>query len=339
MKIAIIGATGLVGQELLAIAAAQAGAELQLGLFASADSAGQRISFRGTALTVQALPDCDFSAYDAAFFCIGDELSARYVPRAVAGGCLVVDKSNAFRMQPDVPLVVAGVNDAALAEGTRLAANPNCSTIILLHALNPWRQFGLCGVWVATYQSVSGAGKSGPERLTQGLASQAAQALMPRPQWDGAGFAHNVIPAVGDLGEDGRCSEESKLIQESRKILSMPELRVVAHAARVPVFVGHSMAVTVELEQAVTEPELLAAWSAAEEYVQPVTAGWPTPLSAMQHDRVEVGRLRTEDESGRCWSFFASGDNLTLGAALNGWRMLMLLARNSRPADEKAGGA
>lgn len=337
MKIAIVGATGLVGQELLAIAAQQP-QELSLGLFASAGSAGQQVEFKGERLTVQDLAGADFGAYDAALFCIGDELSAQYVPQAVAAGCLVVDKSNAFRMQPNVPLVVAGVNDAHVNAGTPLAANPNCSTIILLHALNPWRGFGLKTVWVATYQSVSGAGKSGPERLARGLAEQPAGLLLPRPAWDSTGFAHNVIPAVGGMGADGRCSEESKLIHESRKIMDARELRVTAHAARVPVFVGHSMAVTVELEQAVTASELRAAWAAAPEYVLETEQDWPTPVSAMHHPLVEAGRLRAEDESGKLWSFFASGDNLTLGAALNGWRILQLLAAARGASHSATGG-
>jgi aspartate-semialdehyde dehydrogenase len=339
MRIALIGATGLVGRELLEIAAAQTQLPCSFGLFASAESAGQPIRFGNDELVVQALADCDFGAFEAAFFCIGDDLSAQYVPRALEAGCLVVDKSNAFRMQPGVPLVVAGVNDGAVDAASRLAANPNCSTIILAHALAPWCSFGVAGVWVATYQSVSGAGKSGPERLAQGLAEQPLSgATLPRPAFDAGGFAHNVVPAVGGLDAQGRCSEETKLVHETRKVFSRPQLRVVAHATRVPVLVGHSLAVTVELEQAVTAEQLQQAWSAAPD-VRSMASGWPTPLSAMHHHQVEVGRLRAEDETGRMWSFFASGDNLTLGAALNGWRILALLAARPGQALNGTGGS
>jgi aspartate-semialdehyde dehydrogenase len=326
MRIAIIGATGLVGAELLLIAAGRGIRPEQFGLFASRESAGQKLDYGSAQLTVRALGDCDFSQYGAAMFCIGDDLSAEYVPHALSAGCSVVDKSNAFRLRPDVPLVVAGINDSAVSGGTRLVANPNCSTIILSHALAPWCAWGIDKVWVATYQSVSGAGKSGVEQLARGIAGQKLTGCtLPRPEFDSDGFAHNVIPSVGGLGADGRCSEETKLIQETRKVFGQPELKIVAHAARVPILVGHSMAVSVELARPATAAQLMDAWHASKDVRVCDSGHWPTPASAMHHTQVEAGRLRSESADGCSWSFFASGDNLTLGAALNGWRILELM--------------
>jgi aspartate-semialdehyde dehydrogenase len=336
LRVAIAGATGLVGRELLAIAEREDALPLDpaLGLFASANSAGTELTFKGGTALVRDLATCDFAAFDAVLFCVGDELSARYVPQAVDAGCLVVDKSNAFRLAPDVPLVVAGVNDAAVA-GSPLVANPNCSTIILAHALDPLRRtFGLRSVFAATYQSVSGAGRSGAQSLLSGIEDslpQLSRDLLERPELNSSGFAHNVIPAIGRIDSEGRCSEEAKLVKETRKIFSLPELPVTAHAVRVPVLVGHSIAVTVELEQAAARADLIAEWEGAPD-ARWLEAGLPTPVSAMHHPQVEIGRLRAEPHLHNGWSFFISGDNLTLGAALNGWRILRLLAEQARQA-------
>jgi aspartate-semialdehyde dehydrogenase len=237
-----------------------------------------------------------------------------------------------------VPLVVAGVNDSAIHADTPLVANPNCSTIILTHALRPLLdRFGLRSVWAATYQSVSGAGRSGAQSLLVGIEDSLASVgvdLHVRPELNSAGFAHNVIPAIGRIDSDGRCSEETKLVKETRKILDLPELPVIAHAVRVPVLVGHSIAVTVKLEAAAEPDAIVAAWEASPD-VRWMAAGVPTPISAMHHPQVETGRLRAEPQLQHGWSFFVSGDNLNLGAALNGWRILRLLAQQAaqqRPA-------
>jgi len=332
LRVAIAGATGLVGRELLRIAEREEYLPLStkgLGLFASANSAGELLPFRGGTAKVADLAKCDFAKFDAVLFCVGDELSARFVPQALDAGCFVVDKSNAFRMKPEVPLVVAGINDDAIKTGSRLVANPNCSTIILTHALEPLRRaFGLRSVWAATYQSVSGAGRSGAQSLLSGIADTLPMLnsdLLDRPELNSSNFAHNVIPAIGRIDAAGQCSEEAKLVKETRKIFGLPELPVTAHAVRVPVLVGHSIAVTVELERPATHDEVVTAWEAASD-VRWLEAGLPTPVSAMHHPQVEIGRLRAEPHLHNAWSFFSSGDNLTLGAALNGWRILRLLA-------------
>jgi aspartate-semialdehyde dehydrogenase len=348
LRVAIAGATGLVGRELIAIAEREEDLPLDaggLGLFASAGSAGQKLPFRDGEVEIADLAKADFKRFDAVLFCVGDELSAQYVPQAVAAGCRVVDKSNAFRMKPDVPLVVAGVNDAAISPADLLVANPNCSTIILAHALKPLQDaFGISSVFASTYQSVSGAGRSGAESLLHGIRESLPRLsgdLLERPVLGSGGFAHNVIPAIGRIDAAGQCSEEAKLVKETRKILGLPELPLTAHAVRVPVLVGHSIAVTVELGWAATADNLIHAWEGASD-VRWLEGGVPTPVSAMHHPQVEIGRLRAEPHLRNGWSFFISGDNLTLGAALNGWRILRLLAARdysappAQPVGERA---
>lgn len=325
VRLAIAGATGLVGQKLLQIIARERGDIEHIGCFASRSSAGKTLRCGSEELTVQSLADCDFHEYDAAFFAIGDELSAHYVPLANAAGCAVVDKSNAFRMHPDVPLVVGGVNDAAVSSRSMLVANPNCSTIILMHALAPIeREFGISKIFATTYQSVSGAGGSGVDALAEQIArSPSAREIVRGAEVDSDGFAYNVVPAVGGM-RDGRCSEERKLIEESRKILGRPDMMVVAHAARVPVVVGHSIAVTFELQRLVTREQLIQVLDHAPNVIY-MEDELPSPLTSQHHIAVEVGRLRGEEGLDNGWSCFVSGDNINIGAALNGWRILQLM--------------
>lgn len=342
LRLAIAGATGLVGQELLRILEAQGPPTERLGLFASSASAGLVQRWAGREWEVEDLSRCDFAQYDLAFFCIGDELSARYVPIARRAGCAVVDKSNAFRFDPEVPLVVGGVNDGAISASTGLVANPNCSTIILAHALAPLgARFGLRRVWVATYQSVSGAGGPGVAKLSGELAASGNPGmLLARPELDAGTYAYNVVPGIGGLDALGRCGEETKLVEETRKILSLPGLPFIAHAVRVPVVIGHSMAVTVELGHQASLDDVITAWQRAAD-LRYLDEALPTPVSSARHDQVEVGRLRAEPQLEHGVSFFISGDNLRLGAALNGWRIMQrMLAAGALPGRvESAGGS
>ncbi len=332
LKLAIAGATGVVGHELIKIIEQRQPQLDRLGLYASARSAGEEINVLGAPRQVSALADCDFAQYDAALFCIGDELSAAHVPRALAAGCKVVDKSNCYRLDPAVPLLVPGVNDAAWTGEGLLAANPNCTTIVLIHALAPLTQrFGLRRIFAATYQSMSGAGKA----AAQSLLTQTQAALA---TWQGCstqfpqdGMAFNVQPRIGGINERGQSSEEAKLVFETRKILSLPDLPVISHAVRVPVFVGHAIAVTVELEQPVEAEAIFAAWQDSANLRVVDGLQVPTPAGSAQHDQVEVGRLRQEPGLEHGWSFFAAGDNLRIGAALNGWRILELITRAAQP--------
>ena len=325
LKLAIAGATGLVGGEILRIIERQRLQLAHLGLYASERSAGEEITVLGKTHRVAALTDCDFTQYDAALFCIGDELSGEHVPRALAAGCKVVDKSNCFRLDPRVPLLVTGVNDAAWTGEGLLAANPNCTTIVLVHALAPFARFGLKRVFAATYQSMSGAGKD----AAQSLLTQTQAALA---DWHGMystlptdGMAFNVQPRIGGINEHGQASEEAKLVAESRKILGMPGLPVISHSVRVPVFVGHSIAVTVELERTANIETITEAWRGSPDLKVLQGEQVPTPAACATHEQVEVGRLRAEPGIVNGWSFFVAGDNLRIGAAINGWRILELI--------------
>ncbi len=325
-RIAIIGATGLVGQQLLSIMERKGIQQEALGLYASEESDGKGVAFRGMMLTVSGLSRCNFSDFGVAFFCVGDELSARHVPEALAAGCIVVDKSNTYRMQTDVPLIVPGVNNRALKPGCKLVANPNCTTIILAHALRGLHQeLGLKRVFAATYQSITGAGKNPALDLLADIsASDLAKnndfAKLGKPE----SLAFNVLGQIGNIDEKGRCSEENKLINETRKIFNAPEMAITAHTVRVPVLVGHSIAVTVELENTATFGKVQGTWETNPK-VRFMDGKLPTPISSSRHDQVEVGRLRREPHLENGWSFFVCGDNLNLGAALNGWRILNLL--------------
>jgi aspartate-semialdehyde dehydrogenase len=264
------------------------------------------------------------------------------VPLARQAGCAVVDKSNAFRLDPLVPLVVDGINEWMLDANSDLAANPNCSTIILAHTLEPLLQHcGLSRVWVATYQSVSGAGGPGVDKLTAELHETGApDAMLSRPDCEPGTFAYNVVPGIGKLDALGRCGEETKLVEETRKILDRPTLPVIAHAVRVPVVIGHSMAVTVELEWERNLEQILAAWGASP-HLRLMDAALPGPISSAQHDQVEIGRVRAEPQLEHGWSFFIAGDNLRLGAALNGYRIMrrMIAAGSLHRYATAAGGA
>lgn len=328
LKLAVIGATGLVGQQLLSIIDMEAEpGSLELGLYASAGSSGTRLAALGREHTVASLEECSFSSYDAAFFCVGDELSQEYVPKALEAGCVVVDKSNTYRLQPDVPLVVPGVNDGAVDASTRLVANPNCTTIVLCHALAPLhKRFGIRRLYAATYQSITGAGKQAALELVEdarrllGSEEDLYRAVEPGQ------LAFNVQPQIGRLNGHGQASEEAKLINESRKILSAPQMQVACHAVRVPVLVGHGIAATVELVKPASRSAVQAAFAESAN-LHVLEDGLPTPASCARHDKVEAGRLREEPGLENGWSLFVCGDNLRIGAALNGWRILHLLQR------------
>jgi len=325
-RIAIVGATGLVGRRLLSIMERKGINQEAIGLYASDKSEGQGVSFRGTMLTVSGLSRCNFADFGAAFFCVGDELSREYVPKALEANCVVVDKSNTYRMQNDVPLMVPGVNSRVLTPKCRLVANPNCTTIILSHALRGLHlELGLKRIWAATYQSITGAGKAPTTNLladfgSNGFQGSADFASIGNPE----SLAFNVHGRIGSVDDDGRCGEENKLINETKKILGMPDLGMMVHCVRVPVLVGHSIAVTVELNDQATAGKIEGIWE-TDHNVRYLYDKLPTPVSSSQHEQVEVGRFRREPHIENGWSFFVCGDNLHIGAALNGWRILNLM--------------
>lgn len=333
MRVCILGATGLVGRELLhLIPRAWPGA--QLHLFASRDQ-GLEVEGRHYAVTAaDRLDGVDAPAGDVAFVALDDEHSARYVPRLLALGYRVIDKSNAFRGDPKVPLVVAGVNDGLVDGEIRLVANPNCTTIPLMLALAPLRRrFGVRSLAVATYQAISGAGVATLDEFLQaaqiGYAAQDRLGLAFSP----TGYAGNTVPHNGKTDDSGYSAEERKLMTESCKILAAPDLPISAQACRVPVAVGHYEQVWLACDEVPPPAEVAAEWSRAPFLrVVPTADGAGLSAIACVHARDEalVGRVRRDPRDPRGVCFTVVGDNLRLGAATNAVR---IAARWFRAAD------
>jgi aspartate-semialdehyde dehydrogenase len=320
-KIAVVGATGAVGREIIKTLAERRFPVSEIVALASGRSAGQEISFGDkTVLTVKSLDKFDFTGWDIGLFSPGAAISAIHAPRAAAAGCLVIDNTSQFRMEPDVPLVVPEVNPEALTRIRRgIVANPNCSTIQLAVALKPLHdRFGVRRVVVSTYQSVSGAGKEGMDELwNQSKANFVNDPIA--PQQFTKTIAFNVIPHIDVFMEDGSTKEEWKMAVEIRKIVS-PDIKLVATCVRVPVFIGHSEAVTVEFERAVTPSEARAVFRDAPGISVMDSrddGGYITPVECAGEDSVFISRIRRDPTVEHGLSFWCVSDNLRKGAALN----------------------
>lgn len=322
-RVAVIGATGAVGRQMLHDLAA-AGFR-HVTAFASPRSAGQRLPFGTRQLSVRkfARPSC-CKGFDAVLLSAGGDFARRYGKQLAAGNAILIDNSSAFRMDADVPLVVPEVNAVLLdSDAYRIVANPNCSTIQLVVVLAALRRsFGLQAVDVATYQAVSGAGQKAVVELEQQLRD--AQAV---PQVFAQPIAGNVLAAIDRFDEAGHCFEEVKMVCETRRILDMPHLRIHATTVRVPVYHGHSEAVMVELEQEVTRAEALACLQ-EQEGLQLVSvddhAELPTPRKVATSSQVWVTRVRLPygEERSRWLQFFVIANNLKKGAATNAVQIL-----------------
>jgi aspartate-semialdehyde dehydrogenase len=289
---------------------------------ASGRSAGAEISFgEKTVLTVRGLDSFDFTGWDIALFSPGAAISAVHAPRAAAQGCIVIDNTSHFRMDPDVPLVVPEVNPQALRGFTKrgIIANPNCSTIQMVVALKPLHdEFRIKRVIVATYQSVSGAGKEGMDELFNHTKSSFVYEQSP-PQQFTKEIAFNCIPHIDNFMDDGSTKEEWKMVVETKKILD-PSIAVHATCVRVPVFIGHGEAINVEFERPVTAGEARAALRDAPgiEVVDiREDGGYVTPLECAGEDAVFVSRIRKDPTVENGLSFWCVSDNLRKGAALN----------------------
>jgi aspartate-semialdehyde dehydrogenase len=320
-KVAVVGATGAVGRELLKTLHERRFPVDRVVALASGRSAGQEVSFGDkTVLRVQALDAFDFAGWDIGLFSPGAAVSAVHAPRAAEAGCLVIDNTSQFRMEPDVPLVVPEVNPQALQRIRRgIVANPNCSTIQLVMALKPLHdRFGVKRVVVATYQSVSGAGKEGMDELFAQTKGSFVGDPAKHEQFSKQ-IAFNVIPHIDRFMEDGSTKEEWKMAAETRKILD-PDIAVIATCVRVPVFIGHAEAVHVEFHRKVTVAEARAALREAPG-VQVVDTredgGYVTPLDAQGEDATYVSRLRRDPTVENGLAFWCVADNLRKGAALN----------------------
>ena len=320
-RVAVVGATGAVGREILKTLAEREFPIQEIAALASARSTGSEVSFGDKrVLKVQNLEKFDFTGWDIGLFSPGASVSAVHAPRAAAAGCIVIDNTSQFRMEPDVPLVVPEVNPQALTRIRRgIIANPNCSTIQMVVALKPLHdRFGVRRVVVATYQSVSGAGKDGmDELLLQSRRSLVHDQIV--PQEFTKQIAFNCIPHIDRFMDDGATKEEWKMVVETRKILD-PDIKVFATCVRVPVFIGHAEAVHVEFERPITVAEARAVLRDAPGVrVLDVRedGGYMTPLECQGEDATYVSRIRKDPTVENGLAFWCVADNLRKGAALN----------------------
>lgn len=339
--LALVGATGAVGSVMIDIVNARETVPWsQIRLVASARSAGRRITVRGEELTVLALAPEVFDGVDVAMFDVPDELSAEWAPVAAARGAIAVDNSGAFRMDPDVPLVVPEVNVGAAADRPKgIIANPNCTTLSMMAAVGALHhEFGLRELVVASYQAASGAGQAGIDRLYAEAAAVgdkqvgvrardvrealAAAGLSEEDSPFPAPLVFNVVPWAGSAKADGWSSEELKVRNESRKILGIPDLKVSATCVRVPVVTTHSLAVHATFERPVTVEQarkIFAAHPTVELVDGP--GEFPTPADVVGGDPTYVGRIRQALDFPNTLDFFVCGDNLRKGAALNTYQI------------------
>jgi aspartate-semialdehyde dehydrogenase len=328
MKIGIVGATGQVGGVMRAILAERQFPVDELRLFASSRSAGRKLPWQGGEVEVEDAETADYRGLDLALFSAGGATSKALAPKVADAGVTVIDNSSAWRMDPDVPLVVAEVNPHALDRIPKgIVANPNCTTMAGMPVLKPLdREAGLVSMVVSTYQAVSGGGLAGTAELDEQIQKIGADgpALtyngraveMPQPHKFPAPIAYNVIPLAGNLVDDGldETDEEQKLRNESRKILELPDLEVAVTCVRVPVYTGHSLSISARFERPISPQEARAILVKAKG-VELVDV--PTPLRAAGRDPSYVGRIRRNPTVEHGLSLFVSNDNLRKGAALN----------------------
>jgi aspartate-semialdehyde dehydrogenase len=319
-SVAVVGATGAVGREILKILEDREFPMSRLDLVASHRSAGDTLDFRGESIEVDALSEYSFDGSDIVLSSAGSSVSVEFAPRAVEAGAVIVDNTSAFRMDDDVPLVVPEVNAERIEDHEGIIANPNCSTIQMVVALEPIRQISdLDRVIVNTYQSASGAGQSGTEELMEGIESS-LEGEDHEPETFSSELAFDVLPHIGPFFQNGFTKEEMKMTRETQKILAEPSLQVAATCVRVPVKRAHSEAITVDLEDSVdvkTVREALASGDGVRLLDDPDKLEYPTALRAEYTDDVWVGRLRRDPDREKTIHFWNVSDNLRKGAALN----------------------
>jgi aspartate-semialdehyde dehydrogenase len=340
--LAVVGATGAVGSVMLELLSTRQDVWGEIRLIASPRSAGRKLTVRGEQVEVVALTEDAFDGVDVAMFDVPDEVSAVWAPVAAARGVVAVDNSGAFRMDPDVPLVVPEVNAAAAADRPRgIISNPNCTTlsmIVVLGALHA--AYGLTSVVASSYQAASGSGQAGIDTLRDQLAKVAGLPTLGSQAGDVRGvvgdlgpfpapLALNVVPWAGSLKDDGWSSEELKIRNESRKILGLPNLSVTATCVRVPVVTTHSVAVWATFEREVTvaaAQQLLRAAPGVVVCDDPARGEFPTPADVVGTDPTWVGRIRQDIDEPNRLAMFVCGDNLRKGAALNTAQIAELVA-------------
>jgi len=336
-RVAVVGATGNVGREMLATLAQREFPVDEVAAVASSRSVGTEVSFgEDDVLKVKSLDTFDFKGWDIALFSPGAKVSAVHAPRAASAGCVVIDNTSYFRMDPDVPLVVPEVNPQAIAGYSKrnIIANPNCSTIQMVVALKPLHDLATVKrVVVATYQSVSGAGKEAMDELFNQTRAIYMNAPVERHKFTKQ-IAFNCIPHIDVFMEDGSTKEEWKMVVETKKILD-PRIKVSATCVRVPVFVGHSEAVNVEFEKPIDVEKARAALRKAPGVSvidHRVDEGYVSPVECIGEDPVYVSRIREDPTVEHGLSMWVVADNLRKGAALNAVQIAELLIADHLPA-------
>ena len=326
--IAVVGATGAVGAELLRVLERRSFPVASLRPIGSARSAGKTIRFHDDLITVEELTERSFDKIDIVFFSAGGENSRKWVPIARQTGAIVIDNSSVFRMEPDVPLVIPEINGEDVRKHHGLIANPNCTTAVALMAIYPLhRAFGVRRVFAASYQAVSGSGARAIEELRHQV-ELAAQDRQLTPQVYPHPIAFNVLPHVDVFLESGYTKEEMKMQNEGRKIMHLPEFRASVTCVRVPVYRAHSVAVSAEFERKVSVEqarEILAKAPGLELVDEPQNNRYPMPLNVARKDNCEVGRVRIDCAFENGLSFWVCGDQLLKGAALNAVQIAELL--------------
>ena len=327
-RVAILGASGAVGQEMMKILAERKFPVGELHLLASARSAGKVVSWQGQDIVVEEATDAAFAGMDIVLGAAENDIAERFAPAIVRSGAVFVDNSSAFRLDPNVPLVVPEINagDVKLHHG--IISNPNCSTIITLTAINALRKLSpIRDMVVSTYQAVSGAGAGGPIELQNEVdALRAGKTYAPKV------FAHqiayNVIPQIGGEQCDGYTSEEMKLQNEGRKILHLPDMNVACTCVRVPVYRSHSISVTAQFEKPVDLETARSAYEGKPGVAlmdNPAEGVWPTPLDSTNGDTCYVGRMRMDMAIDNALTLWVVGDQVRKGAALNAVQIAELL--------------
>lgn len=335
LNVAVLGATGAVGAEILAILAQRSFPINTLKLLASPRSAGTQLTFNGEKITVEVLSDTAFDGIDLVLASAGGSISKQWLPKAAAAGAVSIDNSSAFRMDPNVPLVVPEVNPEAAYQHQGIIANPNCTTILMSLALWPLYQVNpIQRLVVSTYQSASGAGARAMEEV-----KQQARAILAGEEPVAEAFpyplAFNLFPHNSDLNEFGYCQEEMKMVNETRKIFAAPDLRISATCVRVPVLRAHSEALNIEFGAPfpVAEAKQLLSHAPGVKIVEDWSRNYfPMPMEASGQDDVLVGRIRQDISNPNALELWLSGDQIRKGAALNAVQIAELLMAKTEAA-------
>ncbi len=328
LVVGVVGATGAVGQEMVKVLEQRNFPVGELRLFASSRSKGKKVNFKGREVVVEDLSEADFSGIQIALFSAGSKISKEYAPKFVEKGATVIDNSKAFRMYPDVPLVVPEINPKDVKWHRGIIANPNCSTIQMVVALKPiYDRAGINRVVVSTYQAVSGTGYKAIAELEEEVKAY-VDGKEYTPSVYPYQIAFNALPHIGPFEENGYTEEEMKMLNETRKILGDPKIMVSATTVRVPVFRSHSEAVTVETIERITADEAKKILKEAEGVKvidEPKENLYPLAIDAAHKDEVFVGRIREDLAFTNGISFWVVSDNLRKGAALNAVQIAELL--------------